>query len=201
MDGARQALLVLNETGLEYGGPAAETKRRCMLRLLARELAAGTPIGCPRLQSHLDAMDNPGGGAEFMALLREVADLGIPIMITKLDVSDTSCPNDIPVCDRIVADAYRVFLNTVMAQAAPLTVVTYALSDRQSWLADARPRADGASVRPLPLDSRLGNKMAMTALQDALRSLLKGKCDQHDGRARRDGTSAARDAARDRDAQ
>ena len=170
MDGARQAMLVLNETGLEYGGSAAETKRRCMLRLLERELAAGTPIGCLGLQSHLDAMDNPGGGAEFRAFLREVADLGMPIMITELDVSDTGCPNDIAVRDRIVADAYRAFLDTVIVQAAPLAVVTWGLSDRQSWLAHARPRADGAPVRPLPLDSKLGSKMAMTALQDALRS-------------------------------
>lgn len=170
IDRAGQALLVLNETGLEYGGQAAETKRRCMLRLLERELAAGTPIGCLGLQSHLDAMDNPVGGAEFRAFLREVVDLGMPIMITELDVSDAGCPNDIRVRDRIVADAYRAFLDTVMAQAAPLAVVTWGLSDRQSWLATARPRADGAPVRPLPLDSRLGSKMAMTALQDALRS-------------------------------
>ena len=94
----------------------------------------------------------------------------MPIMITELDVSDTGCLKDIPVRDGIVADAYRAFLDTVMAQAAPLAVVAWGLSDRQSWLAHARPRADGASVRPLPPDSRVGNKMAMTALQDALRS-------------------------------
>ena len=67
---------MLNETGLKYGGQAAKTKRWGMLRLLECELAAGTPIGCLGLQSLLDAMDNPGGGAEFRAFLREVADLG-----------------------------------------------------------------------------------------------------------------------------
>ena len=54
MDGARLALLVLNETGLEYRGPAAETKRRCMLRLLARELAAvlrSVALGCKHIST------------------------------------------------------------------------------------------------------------------------------------------------------
>lgn len=162
--------LVLNEMGLEYKGPEAGAKRRAMLRLLERERAAGTPIHCLGLQAHLDAADRPIAHKPLRDFLREVAALGVRLMVTELDVSDARCARDLRVRDAEVAAAYREFLDMVLDECEPVAVMTWGLSDKRTWLAEARPRADGAAVRPLPLDRDCRPKAAFRAVTRALRS-------------------------------
>lgn len=162
--------LVLNEMGLEYDTPEAEAKRRAMLRLLERELGAGTPIHCLGMQGHLDAtaprIDHPA----LRVFLRELRALGLKVMVTELDVSDQSCPRNIRCRDIAVARAYHDFLRTLVEESEPLAVLTWGLSDRRTWLQYARPRPDGAAVRPLPLDRACRHKLAFLALKAALGS-------------------------------
>ena len=53
-----------------------------MIALLERELAGGAPIHCLGIQSHLNAVDQPGDPPELRAFLREVDRLGLSVMIT-----------------------------------------------------------------------------------------------------------------------
>jgi endo-1,4-beta-xylanase len=55
-------------------------------------------------------------------------------------------------------------LSVALEQPAVTTIVTWGLSDRQSWLADFAPRSDGLLVRTLPFDANCNRKMAWYAI-------------------------------------
>lgn len=163
-----EAILVLNEMGLEYASPAAERKRRQMLALLEREKARGTPIACLGIQSHLTALEQPQDHPDLRAFLREVRAMGLSVMITEMDVSDHLCPRDRRRRDAIVAETYRAYLELVLEEAEVLAVSTWGLSDDRTWLNGFRPRPDGAPQRPLLFDRAVRRKPAWRAVKDAL---------------------------------
>jgi endo-1,4-beta-xylanase len=165
-----EAILVLNEMGLEYASPEAERKRRRMIALLERELAGGAPIHCLGIQSHLDAADQPRDHRELRAFLREIDRLGLSVMITEMDVSDVRCTGDRQQRDRMVADAYRTYIELVLAESKVLSVCTWGLSDARSWLHSHQRRGDGSPLRPLPRDRALRRKPAWHAIRAALQS-------------------------------
>jgi endo-1,4-beta-xylanase len=162
------AVLVLNEMGLEYASPAAERKRRQMLALLERELGRGTPIDCLGLQSHLTALEQPRKHPELRSFLREIRGLGLSVMVTEMDVSDHLCPRDRKQRDAIVADTYRGYLDLVLDEARVLAVSTWCLSDDRTWLNGFRPRPDGALQRSLLFDRAIRRKPAWHAVKAAL---------------------------------
>ena len=73
--------------------------------------------------------------------------------------------------DKAVADLYRRYLRTALDNDAVVGVVTWGLSDRNSWLTAASgpqfARADGLPTRPLPFDDELQPKPAYFAIRDA----------------------------------
>ncbi|MBM6582146.1 endo-1,4-beta-xylanase [Microvirga sp. BT689] len=162
------AVLVLNEMGLEYVSPAAERKRRQMLALLERELGRGTPIGCLGIQSHLTALEQPHDHPELRGFLREVRGLGLSVMVTEMDVSDHLCPRDRKQRDAIIADTYRGYLDLVLDEVRVLAVSTWCLSDNRTWLNGFHPRPDGAPQRPLLFDRAIRKKPAWHAVKAAL---------------------------------
>jgi endo-1,4-beta-xylanase len=163
-----QAILVLNEMGLEYASRAAELKRRHMLVLLERALGRGTPIACLGIQSHLTALEQPRENPGLRRFLREIRGMGLSVMVTEMDVSDHLCPRDRGQRDRIVADTYRAYLDLVLEESRVLSVSTWGLSDGSTWLNGFRPRPDGAWQRPLPLDRAFRRKPAWHAIKAAL---------------------------------
>jgi endo-1,4-beta-xylanase len=163
-----KALLVYNDFGLDYDTPKDEAKRNAVLKLLARLKSQGTPIHALGIQAHL----SPGGKNKFnpeklRQFLRDVASLGLKIMITEMDVTDKKLPVDIKVRDRIVAGVYEDYLATVLDEKAVIAVITWGLSDRYSWLSEFEPRGDRAPVRPLPLDPQMRHKLAWNAIARA----------------------------------
>jgi endo-1,4-beta-xylanase len=162
-----EAVLVLNEMGLEYASSAAERKRRQMLALLEREKARGTPIACLGIQSHLTALEQPRDHPELRTFLREVRAMGLSVMITEMDVSDHLCPRDPRRRDAIVAEMYRAYLALVLEEAEVLAVSTWGLSDDRTWLNGFRPRPDGTPQRPLLFDRAVRRKAAWHAVKDA----------------------------------
>ena len=98
----------------------------------------------------------------------EVAELGLTIQVTELDARDTSIGGGIARRDRLVADAYARFLETVLARPATKAVITWGITDRHSWLTRHFPRPDGDTVRGLPYDADFTRKPAWYALAAAL---------------------------------
>ncbi|MBA3415633.1 MAG: endo-1,4-beta-xylanase, partial [Chloroflexia bacterium] len=166
------ALLVLNEFGFETDDEfdAAADKRAKALLVLDALLADGVPVDAFGVQAHLEAADFAAkfDADGYRAFLAELADRGMTILITEMDVLDDGLPEDIPARDAAVAAAYRTYLNAALAEPAVAAVMTFGLSDRYTWLQEDYPREDGAPRRPLPYDEELRPKPAYDALAGAL---------------------------------
>ena len=165
-----QALLCYNDYGLEYDTPKQEARRTATLKLLERLKARNVPIDALGMQAHLFSGMGPFARKKLQKFMQNVADLGLKILVTELDVVDRSLEAATLFRDRAVADIYREYLDIVLTQQAVIAVITWGLSDRYTWLRQVSPRKDEADVRPLPLDNNLNPKLAWEALANALSS-------------------------------
>ncbi len=163
------ALLVYNDNEMWLDTSGDEAKKIAVLKLLERLKSKGVPVQALGIQSHLygAALDqlNP---KRLRAFMRDIANLGLKILITEMDVIDQQLPSNIEVRDRIVASAYEDYLSIVLDQPATIAVLTWGLSDRYTWLSSYAPREDNQPVRPLPLDSQFKRKLAWNAIARAL---------------------------------
>jgi endo-1,4-beta-xylanase len=159
-----QAKLVYNEFGVEYDQPEDEARREALLSLLQRLKSKETPIYALGLQSHLLGDLDSFNPQKFREFLKNVASLGLKIMITELDVSDDNLPMDLNQRDRIIAGAYEDYLSIALAEKAVISVTSWGLSDRYTWLARHKPRTDRAEVRPLPFDREMQPKLVWNAI-------------------------------------
>lgn len=162
-----KAMLVYNENALEYDTSYQDLKRTATLKLLERLKSRNTPIHALGIQAHMGAHENNFNPKKFRAFLKDVADLGLKIMITEMDVGDNKLPKDINVRDHAVAGTYEDFLSVLLDEPAVIAVITFGLSDRYTWLSDFAPREDGLPVRPLPLDDQMKRKLAWNAIARA----------------------------------
>jgi len=162
-----KALLVLNQDRIENDTAAGDQCRAATLALLQRLKSSGTPVHALGIESHLGLDQGTFNAQKFKTFLRDVASLGLKIMITELDVTDEKLPADISTRDSIVAGKYEEFLSVLLEEPSVIAVLTWGLSDKYTWLADQRPRADEAPVRPLPLDMNFRRKLSGDALAQA----------------------------------
>jgi endo-1,4-beta-xylanase len=162
-----KALLVYNDYGLEYDTPEDEAKRTAVLKLLKHLKSKGVPIQALGIQSHLEGHETRFNAKKFRAFLKQVAALNLKIMITELDVNDQKLPANPAVRDRIVAAIYEDYLSAALSEKAVTTVVVWGITDRISWLSTKNPRADGAALRPLPLDANFKPKLVWNAIARA----------------------------------
>ncbi|MER3492248.1 MAG: glycosyl hydrolase family 10 [Mastigocladus sp. ERB_26_2] len=162
-----KALLVYNDTALEYDIPRDEARRNAVLKLLERLKSKGTPIHAFGIQSHLWATEKRFNPKVLRKFLADVASLDLKILVTELDVTDQDLPKDLKIRDRAVAAAYEDYLSVVLDEKAVIAVLNWGFSDRDSWIAQYAPRKDGAPVRPLPFDSNLKPKLAWYAIARA----------------------------------
>ncbi len=88
------ALLVLNETGLDYAAPAEASRRQATLELLATLTAHGVPVKALGVQAHLHAARADLDQRVIADFLGSVAALGLKIVITEMDVRDNGLPAD-----------------------------------------------------------------------------------------------------------
>lgn len=162
-----KALLVYNDYGLQYDTPEHEAKRNAVLRLLERLKSQGTPVHALGIQSHLSAHETRLNSQKLRNFLQNVADLGLKIMLTEMDVIDKQLPKDTAMRDRIVAATYEDYLSVILDEPAVIAVITWGLSDRYTWLSQNHSRRDKAPVRPLPYDAQMRRKLAWNAIARA----------------------------------
>ena len=159
-----KAMLVYNDYGFEYDNQDA--KRAAALKLLERLKSRDVPVHAFGLQAHL-AGNVKIHVTKLRSFLKDIADLGLKIMITEMDVGDAELPKDISTRDRIVAGVYEDFLSVVLDEPAVIAITTFGLSDRYTWLTHNHPRKDGLPLRPLPLDDQMKRKLAWNAIARA----------------------------------
>ena len=162
-------MLFYNEAALEYDTPVQAARRRATLQLLETLVKSKAPVQALGIQGHLEPGSVPFSAREFRGFLKEVAALGLKILITEFDVSDRSIDGDFPVRDRAVADAGKEFLDVAFDEPAMMGVVTWGLSDRYTWLNGKHrwARTDGKPNRALPLDAALNRKPLWEAMASA----------------------------------
>jgi endo-1,4-beta-xylanase len=173
-DADPEAILLLNDYGYEIDDAfdRATDRRAAALAFLDELLDAGVPVHALGVQAHLHGGDfaEAFDAESYARFLTEVADRGLKILITELDVLDDGLPPEIGPRDRAVADTIGRYLDVALNEPAVAAFTTFGLSDRYTWLQEDYPRDDGAPRRPLPYDDRLRPKPAF----DALRSGLAG---------------------------
>ncbi len=166
---ARQAdrtlRLTLNDYGVEADTPWAAEKRARLLRLVRGLLDRNAPLDAVGIQAHLQ-MREPFRPAPFIAFLRELRALGLAVAITELDVRE---PDRLAPTVEGRDEAMARYVEAVVRAAIEggvRTIVTWGLTDRDSWLASqpAVARPDGQATRGHPFDAQLRPKPFRDAL-------------------------------------
>ena len=164
------ALLTYNDFDIETDEPAQEKKREAILALIHRMKKKGTPLHALGVQAHLRTYAGLPTFNGLHKFLKQIEKLNLQVFVTELDVDDSSLPADIPERDRLVAEYYKSFLTNIFRHNSVKAVLTWCLSDRDSWLQGFRPRKDHLPQRSLPFDADLHPAPAFFALRDALSS-------------------------------
>ena len=165
-----KARLVLNEAMTEVWTEDGAKMRAGLLKLVDRLQHDGVRLDAVGLQGHLDP-GRPYDDAGFADFLHQLAERKVEILITELDVDDSSLPDGIGERDAAVAARYGDFLKAVLAVPAVTTVITWQLADSASWYDHAAREADPDAKRlprPLPYDAAFRPKPAVEAIVTAL---------------------------------
>jgi len=175
---APRARLMLNEYSLEYDNREERDRRYLFLKLIEGLKRSGTPLDGIGLQGHLDLRKGTVATSSIAGFLKELADMGLEIVVTELDVKEADYTATPDTRDRMVADEVRRYLDTVLAQRGVSGVLTWGLSDRQSWLEvleedyrrfpGAWTKGDGPGLnRGLPYDAGMHRKPMYRAIEAA----------------------------------
>ena len=97
----------------------------------------------------------------------EEIELDLAVFVTELDVNDSELTGDVQERDEVVARLYRSYLTNMLQHPSVKAVLTWGLTDRDSWL-NSPSRHEGRLLRPLPFDSELKPKPAFSAMVDAI---------------------------------
>ena len=102
----------------------------------------------------------------FEAYLHAIAERGVAIYLTELDVSDAAMTGTRAARDAEVARRYALLVQTALKVPKVEAVQTWELTDNASWLrSDARLLGPGGRLpRPLPFDDQYQPKTAYRAL-------------------------------------
>ncbi|MBY0338631.1 MAG: endo-1,4-beta-xylanase [Acetobacteraceae bacterium] len=161
----RTLRITLNDYAVEEDTPWAAEKRARLLRVVRRLVERRAPLDAIGIQAHLQ-LRNPFSPAPFIAFVRALRELGLAVMITELDVREADAlPDGVAARDAAVAERVQAFVAAAIEGGAR-TVITWGLTDRDSWLvrqADVA-RRDGVTTRPLPFDDQLRPKPFRDAL-------------------------------------
>lgn len=150
---APSARLLINEYGFDYDNPVDQARRETFIQLLRRLKASGVPLDGVGVQAHLDLAKGPLKPQIVTEFLQRIADLGLDITITEMDVKECDYQAPIAQRDRLVADETKRYLDAALLQPAVRGVVTWGISDRYSWLSEGdgagHPAEPGAPALPL----------------------------------------------------
>ncbi len=163
-----KAVLTYNDYDLEQDGPKHDAKRRAVLELLSSLRNRKVPIHALGLQSHLRAGTKLPDWANLHRFLEELEALDLQVYITELDVNDEDLAGSIEDRDRMVAEVYQGYLTNVLQHSSVRAVLTWGLTDRDTWLNFRTRQSDKRLRRPLPFDSELRPKPAFYAMLNAI---------------------------------
>lgn len=170
-DSAPHAKLAINEFNLTCGEGWCRSKQDNMLTLLRQLKRMKTPVHALGIQSHLSSIYKTSTRST-LDFIDRVADLGLDVFISELDVNDSTMPADIATRDQQVADYYEQFLTAALSRQAVKRVVFWGISDSDNWIVRGytEEKRKKGTPRPALFDSANQPKPAFHAVVRALKS-------------------------------
>lgn len=152
-----EAKLMINDYSLSQDNPVDAARRTAMLRLVESLKNRGVPIDSVGMQGHIELAKGPIAQREVADFMAKLAAMGVEIGITELDVLEADRNISLERRDQEVADAVQSLLEVACEQPAVKSIVTWGLSDRDSWLQEREPQTKLAQGRS-PVDVRQLNR-------------------------------------------
>lgn len=171
---APAARLYLNDDHVYYAEDWQERRRTGVLRLLERLIAAGVPIHGFGMQCHLDTRRHFDERV-FRRFIKQLEGFGLTLAITELDVTEApdAANRSIDERRRRASEEVRKVLAAALDSPALAGVVTWGLSDADSWLRHRSPEM--ATNQGLPFD----DAYRPTPMRDMLVSLFASTRTRH----------------------
>jgi endo-1,4-beta-xylanase len=142
----------------DYGAEGMGAKSDAIYDMVKGMRARGVPIDGVGLQMHTGATDTSPTAADLAANMKRLADLGLEVVISEMDVQ--ICNGDLDAQSRRFHDIVAV----CVAQPACAAVTVWGIPDKYSW----RNGQSCATPRPLLFDDNYVPKPAHAAVIDAL---------------------------------
>ena len=143
----------------DYGGEGLSAKSNRIYDLVRDLVAAGVPIDGVGLQMHISAANRPPD-ASIAANMRRLADLGLTVHISEMDVRIGSAPGTQQSRLESQRAAYHDIVRVCMAEPRCEAVTFWGFTDAHSWISGDAPLLFDAAYQPKP---------AYTGVLDALR--------------------------------
>jgi len=163
--------LVWNEDDLESDTEYSRTKRHAVLNFLRNLRKKNVPVEGFGLQAHLKPAFNRDS-RDYRDFLGALKDTGVQLLISELDVIDTTIPA--LGRDEAVASLYYDFVSSTCRVFKPVSLQVWELSDSRNWMDTSMPswqRPDGLPHRPAILDDDYVEKPAFKKLRQALEEI------------------------------
>lgn len=165
------ASLTYNDYDIEQDGPKFDQKRATVLELLTSMRKQKIPVHALGLQSHLKASTKLPDWTALHDFMTAAEKLDLVIFVTELDVNDSELSGGVQERDEAVSALYRSYLTNVLQHRSAKAVLTWGLTDADSWLnSPGRPHNPEQPLRPLLFDVDLKPKAAFYAEVDAITS-------------------------------
>jgi len=167
------ALRVLNLDNTEQAWAPSDRTRAASLELVRSLLQRGVPIQAIGLESHLEA-PLPALNSARTQFIQELKAMGVEILLTEIDVNDTSVQASDSERRQLVASYYGDYLRDVLRIAKPKRVIFWSLTDRNNWYDCAAAhnslyaRSDGELHFPGLFTSDLNPSPALDAVRNTL---------------------------------
>lgn len=152
-----QAELVLNEAFCEHDDELGLSVRPLFYDCVKRLKGDGVPVHAVGFQGHLKP-HLPFDYARFADWAASVAELGVTVKITEMDVDDSRLPADVAARDAAVARQAGAFLEPVLGVEAVKEVIAWQLSDKYSWYATVPDYPPGRAARSHLFDADMKPK-------------------------------------------
>lgn len=172
-----KAKLMINEYALYHDNPVDEARRNALLKLVERLKAKGVPLDSIGVQGHLELAKGVVPQRRIEKFLSQLADTGVEISLTEVDVLEDNLIAPLKERDAQVADMIQSLLEVVKGQPAVTSIVTWGLNDKDSWLQERQEATQQAATcmptdcaglnRGLPFDGNMQPKPMYLALRSA----------------------------------
>ena len=173
-----KALRVLNVHHVESNIPSDQQTRVATMTLLRSLLSRKVPIQAIGLESHIRLKD-PMISASRDAWVREIRDLGLEVLVTELDVNDSTATGSIPQRDAAVGDVYATYIKAIVPVAQCKRLIFWTICDQRNWMDGMKDATyklmDGSLHRPGLLPPEMTSGVVLAKVEQALASVWPPK--------------------------